>query len=73
MRELLALQFLEVGAEVAIEFGMLVRVFAVAEAKLQWKIQPESGECFLFAIEKSSDGAVVGGRDREGLDGEPFA
>ncbi len=68
--ELLALELLERRAEVSVEFGLLVRVLAVAKAHFQRQVDAEGAACFLLTIEVIGNRRVVRGGGGEGLDCE---
>ena len=71
--EFLAVELLEVLVEIAVEGGLLVGVFAVAEAGGDGEGDGEGAGGFLFAVEEIGDGAVVVGGGDEDLDAEALA
>ena len=44
--EFLAVKLFKIGSEVAVKFGGLVRIFAVAEPQFEGQVEPEGGEWF---------------------------
>ena len=54
IREFLAVQFLEMRSEVAVEFARAGAGFRRSAAEARAEVEPESGECFLFAVEKAA-------------------
>jgi hypothetical protein len=71
--ELLALELFEVVREIAVERGLLVRVFPVAQFLGERQADREGGLRFLGRVEVGGDGRVVGRGALENLDGKTFA
>jgi len=73
IRELLAVELFKIRVEVPVELGLLVRVFAVAQAHLERVVDPEARARLLLAVQEVGNRGIVGGRRRKRLDREALA